>query len=98
MERLIALLGLDQAVAKYMAQRTGGMNVDKLAGGLDRLMPGLGGVVRGQSGANLAAAGISLLGEPAELDGKRAVALPLRFTNGAVFLGPVGIGEVPPLF
>ena len=98
LERLIGLLGLDQAVAQYMAQRTGGMTVDKLAGGLDRLMPGLGGVVRGQSGANLAAAGISLLGEPAELDGKRAVALPLRFTNGAVFLGPVGIGEVPPLF
>ncbi|MBV9239953.1 MAG: DUF2125 domain-containing protein [Xanthobacteraceae bacterium] len=98
LERLIGLLGLDQAVAQYMAQRTGGMTVDKLAGGLDRLMPGLGGVVRGQSGANLAAAGISLLGEPAELDGKRAIALPLRFTNGAVFLGPVGIGEVPPLF
>jgi hypothetical protein len=98
LERLIALLGLDQAVAKYMAQRTGGMSVDKLAGGLDRLMPGLGGMVRGQSGANLAAAGIGLLGEPAELDGKRAIALPLRFANGAVFLGPVGIGEVPPLF
>ena len=98
LERVIALLGLDQAVAKYMAQRTGGMSVDKLAGGLDRLMPGLGGVVRGQSGANLAAAGISMLGEPAELDGKRAIALPLRFANGAVFLGPVGIGEVPPLF
>jgi hypothetical protein len=74
------------------------MSVDKLAGGLDRLMPGLGGMVRGQSGANLAAAGIGLLGEPAELDGKRAIALPLRFANSAVFLGPVGIGEVPPLF
>jgi hypothetical protein len=98
LERLIGLLGLDQAVAQYLAQRTGGMSVDKLAGGLDRLMPGLGGMVRGQSGANLAAAGISMLGEPAELDGKRAVALPLRFANGAVFLGPVGIGEVPPLF
>ncbi len=98
LERMIALLGLDQAVAQYLAQRTGGMTVDKLAGGLDRLMPGLGGIVRGQSGANLAAAGISLLGEPAELDGKRAISLPLRFTDGAVFLGPVGIGEVPPLF
>jgi hypothetical protein len=98
LDRMIALLGLDKAVAQYLAQRSGGMTVDKLAGGLDRLMPGLGGVVRGQSDANLAAAGISLLGEPAELDGKRAVALPLRFADGAVFLGPVGIGEVPPLF
>ena len=98
LERLIALLGLDQAVAQYVAQRTGGMTVDKLASGLDRLMPGLGGAVRGQSGANLAAAGISMLGEQTQLDGRRAVALPLRFADGAVFLGPIAVGQVPPLF
>jgi hypothetical protein len=98
LERLIALLGLDQAVTQYLAQRTGGMTVDKLASGLDRLMPGLGGAVRGQSGANLAAAGISMLGEQTQLDGRRAVALPLRFADGAVFLGPIAVGQVPPLF
>ena len=98
LERLIALLGLDQAVAQYVAQRTGGMTVDKLASGLDRLMPGLGGAVRGQPGANLAAAGISMLGEQTQLDGRRAVALPLRFADGAVFLGPIAVGQVPPLF
>ena len=98
LERLIALLGLDQAVTQYLAQRTGGMTVDKLATGLDRLMPGLGGAVRGQSGASLAAAGISMLGEQTQLDGRRAVALPLRFADGAVFLGPIAVGQVPPLF
>jgi len=98
LERLITLLGLDQAVTQYLAQRTGGMTVDKLATGLDRLMPGLGGAVRGQSGANLAAAGISMLGEQTQLDGRRAVALPLRFADGAVFLGPIAVGQVPPLF
>jgi hypothetical protein len=98
LERVIALLGLDQAVAQYLAQRTGGMTTDKLGGMLDRLVPGLGGTVRGQSGANLAAAGISLLGEQTQLDGRRAVALPLRFAGGAVFLGPIPIGQVPPLF
>jgi hypothetical protein len=98
LERLIALLGLDQAVAQYVAQRTGGMSVDKLASGLDRFLPGLGGAVRGQAGANLAAVGISMLGEQTQLDGRRAVALPLRFTDGAVFLGPVAIGQVAPLF
>ncbi len=98
-ERLVALLGLDEAVKQYVAQRTGGsVTVDKLASGLDRLMPGLGGAVRGQSGANLAAVGISMLGEQTQLDGRRAVALPLRFANGAVFLGPIAIGQVPPLF
>jgi hypothetical protein len=98
LERLIALLGLDQAVTQYLAQRTGGITVDKLASGLDRLMPGLGGAVRGQSGASLAAAGISMLGEQTQLDGRRAVALPLRFADGAVFLGPIAVGQVPPLF
>jgi hypothetical protein len=98
LERLIALLGLDQAVAQYVAQRTGGMTVDKLASGLDRFLPGLGGAVRGQAGANLAAVGISMLGEPTQLDGRRAVALPLRFSDGAVFLGPIAIGLVAPLF
>jgi Uncharacterized protein conserved in bacteria (DUF2125) len=98
LERLIALLGLDQAVTQYLAQRAGGMTVDKLASGLDRLMPGLGGAVRGQSGASLAAAGISMLGEQTQLDGRRAVALPLRFADGAVFLGPIAVGQVPPFF
>jgi hypothetical protein len=98
LERLIALLGLDQTVAQYVAQRTGGMTVDKLASGLDRFLPGLGGAVRGQAGANLAAVGISMLGEPTQLDGRRAVALPLRFSDGAMFLGPIAIGQVPPLF
>jgi hypothetical protein len=98
LERLIGLLGIDQAVTQYLAQRSGGMTVDKLASGLDRLMPGLGGAVRGQSGANLAAAGISMLGEPTQLDGRRAVALPLRFVDSAILLGPIAIGQVPQVF
>ena len=98
LEKLISLLEIDQAVAQYLAQRTGGMNVDKLASGLDRLMPGLGGAIRGQSGASLAAAGINMLGEQTQLDGRRAVTLPLRFAEGTVFLGPIAVGQMPPLF
>ena len=98
LDRLVALLGVDQAVAQYLAQKSGGLTVDRLASGLDRLMPGLGGAVRGGSGARIAAAGITLLGEPAELDGQRAVALPLRFVDGAVYLGPILVGHAAPLF
>lgn len=98
LEKLVALLGADQALAQYLAQKTGGLTVDKLASSLDRLMPGLGGAVRGNSGANLAAAGIGLLGEPKELEGRRAVSLPLRFANGVAFLGPVQVGQIAPLF
>lgn len=91
LDRLVALLGLDQAVAQYLAQRSGGGTIGKLTSGLDRLM-------RGQSGAALAAVGISMLGEQTQLDGRRAVALPLRFTDGAVFLGPIAVGMIQPLF
>jgi hypothetical protein len=31
-------------------------------------------------------------------EGKPAVAFPIRFTDGAVFLGPFQVGAVPPLF
>jgi hypothetical protein len=39
-----------------------------------------------------------MLGQPAELEGRRAVTLPLRFADGVVFLGPLRAGELPPLF
>ena len=72
-------------------------SMDKLAGALDRLSPGLGNVARQQAGANISL-GANLLGEQTTLEGKRAVALPLRFTDGAIFLGPIQIGNTPTLF
>jgi hypothetical protein len=71
--------------------------LDKIAGALDRLAPGLGDVARQQAGANISF-GINLLGEQATLEGKRAVTVPLRFSDGAVFLGPILIGNTPALF
>ena len=32
------------------------------------------------------------------LEGKPAVSLPLRFDDGAMFLGPIPIGKLPPVF
>jgi hypothetical protein len=61
---------------------------------LDQLFPGLGGIARQSAGPGLAAT----LGRPGELDGKPATTLPLRFVDGTVFLGPIAVGEVPPLF
>ncbi len=71
--------------------------MDKLSGMLDRLAPGLGNVARQQVGANISA-GINMLGEQTTLEGKPAVTLPLRFSDGAVFLGPIPIGKAPALF
>ena len=86
---------LDKIGAKEMVQTSPA--IDKLAGALDRLAPGLGNAARQQIGNNLGA-GINALGEKATLDGRPAVSLPLRFDDGAMFLGPIPIGKTPALF
>jgi hypothetical protein len=95
----VTVAGLDQFLAamgiQQRVQASPGM--DKLVGALDRLAPGLGDVARQQAGANISL-GINMLGEQTTLEGKRAVALPLRFSDGAVFLGPIPIGNTPALF
>ena len=44
------------------------------------------------------AAGINALGKEAVLEGKKARAFPLRFVDGTVFLGPLKVAQIPPLF
>ena len=86
---------LDEIGAKQMVQTSSAM--DRLAGALDRLSPGLGNAAREQLSANLGA-GINALGQQTTLEGRPAVALPLRFEDGAMFLGPIPIGRTPALF
>jgi hypothetical protein len=95
----VTMAGLDQFLAEIGAQQRiqTSPNMDKLAGALDRLAPGLGDVARQQAGANISL-GINMLGEQTTLEGKRAVTLPLRFNDGSVFLGPIPIGNTRALF
>lgn len=86
---------LDEIGAKQMIQTSPAM--DKLAGALDRLAPGLGNAAREQLSANLGA-GIDALGQKTTLEGRPALALPLRFEDGAMLLGPIPIGRTPALF
>lgn len=72
-------------------------SMDKLANALDRFSPGLGAAAKQQVGANLSA-GINMLGQQTTLEGRPAVALPLRVDEGRVYLGPLPVGETPPLF
>jgi hypothetical protein len=97
LDKLINLLGADQQLSQLMSQKSGGMNMDKIAGGLDRLVPGLGGVVRNNSGS-IAAAGLSVLGEPLDIEGRKGISLPLKFADGAVSLGPIPVGNIPAMF
>ena len=86
---------LDEIGARQMVQSSPAM--DKLAGALDRLAPGLGNAARQQLSENIGA-GINALGQKTSLEGRPAVALPLRFEDGAMFLGPIPIGKTPALF
>jgi hypothetical protein len=104
--KLIPLLGIDRAVAQVVPQDT----LNRFAPTLDRLMPGLGNVLRSRNTANSApgngangetngAVGAAVLGgQQTELEGQRAVTLTLHFDDGAAFLGPLKLGQVPPLY
>ena len=105
LEKVIPALGIEKILEEGVPQATldrvapglKARDVNGLLGALDRAIPGLGKVVRRNAGAGLTAA-INALGTPAELDGKPARSFPLRFARGTVLLGPVKVGEVPPLF
>jgi hypothetical protein len=68
--------------------------IDKLAGALNRLAPGLGSVARQSVSENIGT-GINAVGEQTTLEGRKAVSLPLRFDDGFVSLGPIPLGRVP---
>jgi hypothetical protein len=61
---------------------------------LDRLIPGLGGIARQSAAPGLVAA----LGQRTVLEGKPAVAFPVRFVDGTIFLGPFQVAQISPLF
>jgi hypothetical protein len=90
LEPFLVSIGAQQVVQKSP-------NMDKVAGMLDRLAPGLGDVARQQAGANLSL-GINMLGKPATLEGRHAVTLPLLFKDGTAYLGPIPLGSTPALF
>jgi hypothetical protein len=104
-EKVIPALGLEKMLDDGVPQGTldrvapgvKSQDVSKLLGSLDRVIPGLGKVVK-QNVTVGVAAGINALGTQAVLEGRKARTFPLRFADGAVYLGPLKVGDVPPLF
>ena len=90
LDRLLPALGLERLTAP-------GGSVDRLAGQLDRLIPGLGNIARERAAPSIAA-GIGILGEQTQLEGRRAVILLLRLRNCSMLLGAVSVGQIKPLF
>ncbi len=89
--------GVPQATLDRVAPGVKTQDVSNLLGALDRAIPGLGKVVRQNANVGVAL-GINALGKDAVLEGKQARAFPLRFVDGTVYLGPLKVGQVPPLF
>jgi len=105
LDKVIAALGIDkmldegvpQATLDRVAPGVKTQDVNNLLGALDRAIPGLGKMVK--QGANIGvAAGVNALGTEAVLEGRKARAFPLRFVDGSVYLGPLKVGQVSPLF
>ncbi|MHB8271312.1 DUF2125 domain-containing protein [Bradyrhizobium sp.] len=104
-EKVIPALGIDkmledgvpQATLDRVAPGVKTQDLNNLMGALNRAVPGLGNVVKQNANVGVAA-GINALGKEAVLEGRKARAFPLRFVDGAVFLGPLKVGQVPPLF
>jgi hypothetical protein len=104
-EKVIPLLGIEkmldegvpQATLDRVAPGVKSQDVSNLLGALDRAIPGLGKVVKQNASVGVAA-GINALGTDAVLEGKKARAFPLRFVDGAVYLGPLKVGQIPPLY
>jgi hypothetical protein len=104
-EKVIPLLGIEKMLEEGVPQATldrvapgvRSQDLNNLFGALDKAIPGLGKVVKQNANAGVTA-GINALGKEAELEGKKARAFPMRFVDGTVFLGPIKVGQVPPLF
>jgi hypothetical protein len=89
--------GVPQATLDRVAPGVKTQDVNNLLGALDRAIPGLGKAVKQNANVGVTA-GINALGKEAVLEGKKARAFPLRFVDGAVFLGPLKVAQTPPLF
>jgi hypothetical protein len=104
-EKVVAALGIDKMLEDGVPQGTldrvapgvKTQDVNNLMGALDRAIPGLGKLVKKNASVGVVA-GINALGKEAELEGRKARTFPLRFVDGAVFLGPLKVAQTPPLF
>ena len=93
--------GLEKFLPTLTGERKGApLSLDRAAHALnaiDRAVPGLGARLAPQA-QNLAVGLLGLLGPPVEIEGKRGVTVPLRFTDGAASVGPIPLGQVPAAF
>jgi hypothetical protein len=97
-ERLVPLLAVDRLISQGIDQLAGSQGAAAQGmSALDRLVPGLGGALRQSVNTSLVE-NLKKMGQPTSIDKQPAIVLPLRFADGAVYLGMLRIGEAPALF
>lgn len=94
LDKLLPTLEADQLVRPGSSASK---RLDAALESLDRAIPGLGQFARQKAGLGIAA-GAAFLGKPAELEGQKAMLLPLQFSDGEMRLGPLRLGRIAPLF
>lgn len=98
LEHIVPLLGIDRLIGQGLDRLSGADSSSaKGIGALDRLVPGLGAAVRDTANASVID-NIKKMGQPSTIENQPAVVLPLRFVDGAIYLGLLRIGEAPALF
>ncbi|MFZ5733861.1 MAG: DUF2125 domain-containing protein [Pseudomonadota bacterium] len=85
--------GVSQQQVDRVARGVSASDVNKLIGALNKAIPGLDRVVK--QGID---AGLAQLGPATTLEGRKAQNIPVRFVDGNVFVGPLRVGQIPPLF
>jgi hypothetical protein len=96
-ENIVPQLGIDRAIGRGIDQLAGNKSGGQGLSALDRLMPGLGNAVRDTANSSIVD-NLKKMGQPTEIDNKPAVVLPLRVSDGSVYLGMIPLGDLPPLF
>lgn len=71
--------------------------INMAVAGIEGFINALGAVTQQRNGFGFTL-GLGLLGGNARVEGRPAISLPLRVSDGSVFFGPLKVGEIPPLF
>jgi hypothetical protein len=97
----LSVAGLEKFLPAISGQQRGSpLSLDRAAPALnaiDRAVPGLGARLAPQA-QTLQVGLLALLGQPVEIEGKRGIAVPVRFTDGNASFGPIPVGQVPAAF
>jgi hypothetical protein len=65
---------------------------------IERAVPGIAQRIAPQQQQSLQAGLLALLGQPAEIEGKKGIAIQVVFKDGRAMLGPIPLGQVPAAF